>query len=134
MATPCPIFASPLRFRTPFAILTAYFVSLQYPGLPSSFLLRCFAYKFKQRGFEGLPTPISIESIPLNNCRSLISSINLSNTDLLVLMSRKSFASSPNSKKSRRVFRRPNDGKLDWPFATIPPRLILFNSCQNDYT
>ena len=31
------------------------------------------------------------------------------------------------------MIRRPIDGKLDWPFATIPPRLILFNSCQNDY-
>jgi hypothetical protein len=31
------------------------------------------------------------------------------------------------------MIRRPIDGKLDWPFATIPPRLILFNSCQNDF-
>ena len=70
-----------------------------------------------------------------NNRRSAISSIlNLSETDFLVFVSRNSFAGSQNSKKSRRVFRRPSDGKLDWPFATICPRLILFSSCRNDYT
>jgi hypothetical protein len=88
-----PFFALPLRFRTPFAILTAYFVFLQCPGLLLSFFLRCFACKFKQRGILGMLTLISIDSIPLNSHRSLISSIlNLSNTDSLVLVSRKSFA------------------------------------------
>ena len=131
----CQFFAFPLRFRTPFAIPTADMVLLQCPGLPPSFFLRCFACKFKQRGILGLPTPISIDSIPLNNHRSLISSIlNLFNTDFVVLVSRKSFVVSPNSKKSS-LIRRPIDGKLDWPFETIPPRLIRLipvSSCDEN--
>ena len=51
-----PFFALPLRFRTPFAILTAYFVFLQCPGLSTSFFLWGFACKFKQRGILGLPS------------------------------------------------------------------------------
>ena len=134
-AKPCPFFASRLRFQPRLQFILTVLVFLQCPGLPPSIFLRCFAKKFKQRWFEGPPTPISIESIPLNHHRSLISSIlNVSDTDCRVLLSRKSFAGSPNLKKSRRVFQHPIDGKLDRPFATIPSRLILFNSCQNDYT
>ena len=70
----------------------------------------------------------------LHDHRIMESILNLSYTDLIALVSRKSISCSPNSKKSRRVFRRPIDCMLHWPFATVPPRLILFNSCQNDYT
>jgi hypothetical protein len=128
-----PFFALSLRFRTPFAIFTAYFVFLQCPGLLPTFFLLCFACKFKQRGIQGLPTPISIDSIPLNNHQSLISSIlNLSKTDFLVFVSRKSFAGSPNSKKSRRVIRRSTECKLDLPFATILPVSFCLILVKND--
>ena len=75
----------------------------------------------------------SLESIPLTIIGAPFRlSYTYPTLIYLLFLSRKSFACLPNSKKSRLVFRHPIDGKFDCPVATIPPRLILFNSYQND--
>ena len=135
MPTICPIFALALHISGPVALLITCvcFLAVSWT-CPFNFLAE-FRVEIQTAAD---PRSVLIPFLGIhsyNNRRSAISSIlNSSQTDFLVFVCRNSFAGSQNSKKSRRVFRRPSHGKLDWPFATICPRLILFSSCQNDYT